>query len=223
MTLMERRKKRIKKRVTKFIKWGFIGLLVLGWCSVIAWAQLREVPSTQDPQTIVFETGTDSIVQFIVMMLLGLLMLLVGGFLSWAVTAEFVTERQDRLKNFGLALLFLVIFAMGAGILYYEIWEDARSERVVIDKTSETIKIEQSYFIRADTELRVAFVDILHIEYYYDRGSHATTPSIAPSGTVKVTKYDGTTIRISGDGPEPQYNLAKSIAEATRKPLIEKK
>jgi len=221
---MERRKKSIKKRVVKFIKWGFIGLLVLGWLFItIVWAQLREVPSIHDPQTIVFETGTGSIVQFIVMMLLGLLMLLVGGFLSWAVAAEFVTERQklrDRLKNFGLALLFLVIFAMGAGILYYEIWEDARSERVVIDKTSETIKVEKSYLLRDETELWVAFEDIRHIEYYYERGS----PGVGAScGAVNVIKRDGTTIRISDNGPQPQYNLAKAIAEATRKPLIEKK
>lgn len=222
----QRLKGKRRKGMPKFVWWGLIGLLVLGWLVWFFspfWAQMREVPSIDDPQIVVFQTGLGLIVLIVIGALFGLSLAAAGIFSSYYMLMALILEfgkLRDRLENFGLLLVTLLVLASGVFLFYVVTYEYPRSERVVIDEASETIKIEKYYLIRPHTELQVAFKDISHIKYY-QWGMFVGQWAIGPNAEVELVTWDGREVKVSSDGPRFQYRLARAISGATGRPLEE--
>ena len=92
------------------------------------------------------------------------------------------------------------------------------SERIVIDKTSQTIKMEKLYLIREET-LDFDFTEISYIKY--ERGRKTWETGSPPYWKVIAVIQDGREVELSSNGPNRQYDLARKIADATGKQIVE--
>jgi len=190
---------------------------------------LKEVPSIDDPDTIVFQTGSPwlAILWNIFIVFVGLGSLLLGILIVWATAPDFV-KKSNKLKALGgffFALLFSLSFMGGGAMAIFggSYWW-SYSERITIDKNSMTMETEKKYFLRHETH-RLAFADISHIKYQTGlrpQGGSGTAASVdVPYGKVILVLADGREIKLSQDGPKSQHKLAQRISEFTHKKIVE--
>jgi len=219
---------KLAKYVGKLPTWAIVALFIaVALAATIfleLWSQVRETPTTGQPGIMVFETGGGSIVLTIFLPLMGLAFVCGGLWFLWVLGRNFMEEVKhggliNELKDSWMLLVALLVFILGAFMLYMGTWENPHSERIVIDKAPETIEIEKYYLLRHETEL-VSFRDIRHIKYVVVRDY--SVPGSPPSkGKVMLVTYDGKEVEVSEDGARPHHELARAISDATGKPLMD--
>jgi len=109
--------------------------------------------------------------------------------------------------------------AVGGYILYLSTWGSPLSERIVIDKVSETIELEKHYMLKQEKEL-VTFDEISHVEYKERIHDDGTGGDAIRAIVTIVTRSEGE-VKVSSGRRGPQYELARVISDYTGKPLEE--
>ena len=206
------------------IRCSVVLLILLFMASVVGCDGLREVPSNDEPEIIIFQTGSTwlAILLNIFYILCGLVSLLLGIMIVWATAPDFV-KKSNKLKALGgffFTLLFSLLFVCGGAMaLVGGTYWSSYSERITFDKSSMTMETEKKYFLRHET-YRLAFADISHIkwsQYWVSTQSGGTM-----KGEVILLLSDGREIELGKGGPRSQHKLARRISEVTQKELIEK-
>ena len=185
--------------------------------SVVGCSELKEVPSVDNPDIIVFQTGNALPFMAVGVLFIGLIVLALGIFTGWHTVRDYAKEHK-KLKWLGNLSLAIIITLGGALMASVPFFISPYSENITIDKSLMTIESKKNFFLRDET-LQFAFADISNIKW--SQRSHISETGRDWVGEVVILLYDGTEVKLSHNGPEAQRELARRIAEVTNKELIE--
>lgn len=199
-------------------------LVLLSMLLLVGCTGLREVTGTDEPQIIVFQTGSTWLaitLRIFNGLFLGLTSLLLGIFIGWRVAKDFVKE-SNKLKALGIFFIGLLFVSFGVFMLSGNLFWWSYSERITLDRGSMTMEVEKKYILSHES-YRLAFADISHVKYQAGiRGQSSGAVSYdVPYGKVTLVLSDGREIELSQDGQKSQHKLAQRISEFTQRKLVE--
>ena len=202
----------------RFIRYLVLLLVLLLMAAVVGCSELKEVPSVDNPDIIVFQTGNALPFMAVGVLFIGLIVLALGIFTGWHTVRDYAKERK-KLKWLGNLSLAIIITLGGAVYASVPFFISPYSENITIDKSLMTIESKKNFFLRDET-LRISFADISYIEWSQQYHISGETGGDW-EGEVVLVLYDGTEVELSDNGPEAQRDLARRIAEFTNKELVE--
>lgn len=221
----EREIPRMKWKVLIYILVILGGFFVILIFIINVWSDftnLRCISST--PEMIVFQTGPFKPLEAVVSKLVFLLFSLyffhymisqIKNLKNEIQSLNKITMEYTAITFLGFCLSVFLIFFM-----INDISNSSISDKIVISNYEKTIEIERQYLLKNEEHIRISFDGIDHILYGYYYGRDYAPPY----AEVKITRLDGMKIEIYSDYffHQNEDNLARAIARATGKELIEK-
>lgn len=210
--------RRLPSGVKTAARWTFaiLGLLIL-FVVVNELFTLRQVPTSRESDVIVFQTGGGS--QLFV--IAGLLFLVIGAIVLGFQLKSLVTRiRRAKTIPSSIWLIFIPFLFIGLGGFW--VYSAPLNEEIVVDKPAQFISREKHYLLRNQAVFHIKFYEVESIKYERGLRMIGTGSGVGWTAyaTVNIVKRDGTEIEVYSNGTGA-YDLAKAIAEATGKRLVQ--
>lgn len=182
---------------------------------------------SSNPEMIVCQTGPLKPLGVVLSWLVYLIMALffipsvVSDIKNWKNERQ--SQNKPNIKYLIGRFLFLFLLVVLITVTISYVSTNSFSSKIVISNYERVIDIEKHYLLGNEEHIRISFDEIDHILYGHFNGIGGSAEDRAPYSEVEITRLDGMKIEIyKSDWEESeQHYLARVIAEATGKRLIE--